>query len=225
MFNHYQPPMRNGVQGKGPFIIKVNGEGEIAVQPDSATINLGVISENKELLTAQQRNSEQSTKVITALVSQGINKADIQTFDYRIESDYDFVQGIQIFRGYKITNILQVKIEDLSTIGKIVDFSVQHGVNYVSNVQFKVKNKDIHYQHALTIAINNAMEKAKTIAQALNVTLAAVPSLLVEGGTTAEPFINQPGTFVKGISSTQIEPGQITIKARVLAEFHYRPSY
>lgn len=225
MFHHYQPPVRNGVQGNGHFLIKVNGDGELTVQPDLASINLGVITESKELLSAQEKNSHESTKVITALVSQGISKTNIQTFDYRIESDYDFVQGKQILRGYKITNILQVKIEDLSMIGKTVDLAVQNGVNYVSNVQFKVKNKDIYYQQALTIAINSAVDKAQTIAKALNVTLAAIPSLVVEGGTTVEPIHNQPGTFIKGLSSTQFEPGQITVKASVSAEFHYRSIY
>ena len=120
-------------------IIKVNGEGEIAVQPDTATVNLGVVTESKELMEAQQQNSIIANKVINALIALGIDKNQIQTVDYRIEPEYDYSSGQQIFRGYKITHILQVKIDDLSIIGKVVDTAVENGANYVANVQFHIK--------------------------------------------------------------------------------------
>ncbi|MFF2448641.1 SIMPL domain-containing protein [Neobacillus sp. NPDC058068] len=224
MYN-YQPPIRNGHPSKGHSLIKVTGDGELAVQPDTASVNLGVVTENKVLKTAQQRNSQESKRVIDSLLALGIPHSHVQTFDYRIESDYDYEQGKQIFRGYKITHIVQVKIENLTIIGKVVDTGVENGVNYVSNIQFKVKNKDSYYQQSLTLAINNALEKAKTIAAALNVTLVPTPSLVIEGGAVAQPFYHQPETLVKGISSTQFEPGQILIKANIVAEFHYLPTY
>ncbi|MCM2531694.1 SIMPL domain-containing protein [Neobacillus pocheonensis] len=217
----YQPNNPKG-QYHGEQLIKVSGEGELALQPDFASVNLGVITEKKELISAQQQNSIEVTKVIHSLLSLGISKDHLQTFDYRIESDYDFEQGKQIFRGYKVTHILQVKIEDLSMTGKIVDTAVQNGVNYVANVQFTSKNKNSVYQQALSIALNNAIEKAKTIAKTLNVQLIPTPTLVIEGGNMVNPLYNQPGTFVKGISSTQFEPGQILVKASVSAEFHYR---
>lgn len=218
---YYQRPIRNGHTKLGEFLIKVSGEGELAVQPDTASVNLGVITEKKELIAAQQQNSQESAKVIDSLVSLGISKEHIQTFDYRIESNYDYEQGKQIFRGYKITHILQVKIDDLSTIGKVVDTAVQNGVNYVSNVQFKVKNKDAYYQQALKLALSNSLQKAITIAGSLNVTLMQTPILVVEGGPTIQPFSYQTEAMVKGIASTQIEPGQIIVRASVLAEYHY----
>ena len=223
MYNyHYHPLSRNVFPPKG-HLIKVSGEGELAVPPDSASVNLGVITESKQLITAQQQNSLEVTKVINSLISLGITKNHIQTFDYRIESDYDYDQGKQIFRGYKITHILQVKIEDLSIVGKVVDTAVQNGVNYVSNVQFTAKNKDYFYQQALVLAINNAIQKAKTIAGTLNVTLIPTPRIIIEGGSTVQPVFNQPVAFVKAAASTQFEPGQIIVKADVIAEFHFKP--
>ncbi|QIZ09855.1 SIMPL domain-containing protein [Priestia megaterium] len=221
MYN-YHPLNRNGLPPKD-YLIKVSGEGEMAIQPDSASVNLGIITESKQVITAQQQNSLEVTKVIDSLISLGITKNNIQTFDYRIESDYDYDQGKQIFRGYKISHILQVKIEDLSIIGKVVDTAVQNGVNYVSNVQFTVKDKESFYKQVLVMAVNNAIERAKTIAGTLNVSLIPTPRLIIEGGRTVQPVINQPGAFVKGASSTQIEPGQITVKADVIAEFHFKP--
>ncbi|AZU63281.1 SIMPL domain-containing protein [Neobacillus mesonae] len=223
MYN-YRPQNQFGPPRQKWFVMKVNGEGTVEVRPDSASVNLGVITENKELIAAQKENTKKSTSVINSLVSQGISHERIKTFDYRIDSDYDYIEGKQIFRGYKVTNILQVKIEDLSIVGKVVDEAVQSGVNYVSNVHFTVKNKDLYYKQALQLAINDCIEKAKTIGSTLNVHLIPTPSLIVESGTTVQPLTHQPETLVKGISSTQFEPGQIEVKANIMAEFQYLPA-
>src|SRR5689334_13370350 len=105
-------------------LIKVNGDGELAIPPDISSVNMGVITENKVMIEAQKQNATEMTKVIQALLSLGIPNNQLQTFDYRIDSDYEYDQGKQTFRGYKVTHILQVKVEDLSKIGKVVDTAV-----------------------------------------------------------------------------------------------------
>ncbi|WML45257.1 SIMPL domain-containing protein [Neobacillus sp. PS3-40] len=207
-----------------PFLLEVVGDGEITIPPNLATINLGVVTEGKELIQAEQENAISITKIINSLLSLGVPKKLIQTFDYRIESEYDFDQGKQLFRGYKVTHLLNVKIEDLNLVGKIVDTSVQQGANYVANVQFTVKNKEAVYQQALSAAIDNALHKAQTIAGSLKVHLFPTPIQVTESvGEGARPLINQSVTYVKGITSTQFEPGELIVKARVIAKFHYNP--
>lgn len=144
-------------------VIKVTGEGELAVQPDMANVNLGVMTENKVLMEAQQQNSEAVNKLIQSLLSLGVPRKNLQTFDYRIDSEYDFEQGKQTFRAYKVTYILKVKLEDLTSIGRVIDTAVQNGANYVANVQFSLKNKDGIYQKALSLAINKSIEKLKPL--------------------------------------------------------------
>ena len=148
-------------------------------------------------------------------------KTNIQTFDYRIESDYEYDQGKAIFRGYKVTHLLQVKIDDLSLVGKVIDTAVQNGANFVANVQFTTKYKEAYYQQALALALKNASNKATTIANTLRVTLNPTPILVVEVGDTVQPFESQHVAFAKGVSSTQIQPGQLLIRAIVSTDFRY----
>ena len=216
----YPVPTRNGLHPKG-HLIKVIGEGELLLSPDSASVTLGVITEMKELIPAQQQNSVGVTKVINALKTLGIPQNSIQTSDYRIDTEYDYEQGKQLFRGYKVTHLLTVRIDDLSLVGKVVDTAVQNGVNYVSNIQFTLKNKEGFYLQALSLALNNASEKAKTIATTLHVTLNPTPSSVVESGSTVQPIHYPAETLAKGFSSTQLEPGQLKVKAVISAEFHY----
>ncbi|MFJ5757959.1 SIMPL domain-containing protein [Neobacillus sp. NPDC093182] len=204
-------------------LIKVRGEGEIAVQPDTASVNLGVVTESKELIEAQQENSMTANKVIDSLMRLGIERNQIQTFDYRIEPDYEYEQGKQIFRGYKVTHILQVKIEDLNIIGKVIDTAVQNGANYVANVQFTTRYKESYYQQALAIALNNASNKAKTIANTLRVNLNPTPILVTEGGEMIQPIEVQQAAFAKAVSTTQIQPGQLSIKVSIAADYKYHP--
>ncbi|OIK11747.1 hypothetical protein BIV60_17665 [Bacillus sp. MUM 116] len=213
----YMQPERVGKN----HVIKVTGEGELAIPPDLASVNLGVMTENKVLEEGQQQNSENVNRLIQTLLSLGIPRNNLQTFDYRIDSEYDFEQGKQIFRAYKVTYILQVKLEDLTAIGRVIDTAVQNGANYVANVQFSLKNKEGYYQKALTIALNNAIEKANTIAATLRVSLNPTPISVTEGGTLPPPVLNPQMTYVKGISSTQFEPGELKIKATLTAVFEY----
>jgi uncharacterized protein len=204
-----------------PNLLEVFGEGELSIPPNLATVNLGVTTEGKEVIQTQQQNASEMNQVINSLLSLGITKNHIRTFDYRIDSEYDFDKGKQIFRGYKVTHLLEVKIEDLGMIGKIIDTAVSHGANYVANVQFTVKNKEIVYQQALSAAIINASQKAQTVASTLKVHLNSTPFQIIEKTSGFRPLENQAVTYVKGITSTQLEPGELKIKANILAKFRY----
>jgi uncharacterized protein len=218
---YYQQPTGPSNTNQRPVILEVSGEGEMVVSPNLATINLGVMTEGKEVIPTQQQNTAEINQVINSLISLGIPRNHIRTFDYRIDSEYDFDQGKQIFRGYKVTHLLEVKIEDLGKIGKVIDTAVNQGANYVANVQFTTKNKDAVYQQALSAAILNAGQKAQTAASTLKVQLNPIPFHIIEKTAGFRPLENQAVTYVKGITSTQLEPGELTIKATVTAKFGY----
>jgi uncharacterized protein len=221
---YIQSPVERNMQTQRSNLIRVRGEGELAVKPDTATVNLGVTTEGKELIIAQQQNSTISSKIIDSLVALGIDKNQIQTIDYRIESDYEYDQGKAIFRGYKVTHILQVRIDDLAIVGTVVDTAVKNGANYVANIEFTTKYKNVYYQQSLALALKNANAKATTIANTIRVTLNPTPILVTEGGETIQPFEVSQAAFAKGgVSPTQIEPGQLIIKANVMTEYQYRP--
>lgn len=220
---YYTQPMnhhRETVQHENN-IMKVIGEAEIAVQPDKAKVTVGAVTENKELKEAQQLNSQIVSAIIQSLIKLGIPQEQIKTIDYRIDTEYDYIDGRQVFRGYKVTHLLQIDILDLSMIGSVVDQAVESGANYVSNIQFTSSKNDQFYLQALKMAIFNAGQKAETLANAINVHLNPTPFLIKEGKDQQIPDFDQPISYVKGVSTTTIEPGQINIKAVVSTRFHY----
>lgn len=221
---HY-PPFRdkNTLQAKKQ-IMTVYGNSRIAVEPSIVNIQLGVINEDTELTKAQQKNASLIQQIKAALLNQGISDKNIQTADYSIYPQYDYIDSIQKFRGYQVTHLLSIATENINQIGNIIDAAVKSGANRISNVQFSIKNKEFHYNNAIKIALNNAMIKAKTIANELKVHLDSVPFQILEQSIEPPAPINYKSFtssgLVAGISTT-IEPGQLYLEAKLEVKFHY----
>ncbi|MDZ5471041.1 SIMPL domain-containing protein (plasmid) [Bacillus sp. 31A1R] len=202
--------------------IRVTGEGILSVQPDKAEITVGVITENMELVEAQSENSQITTQVIGSLKGLNIAGEDIQTVDYSIFPLYDYIDGKQTFKGYKVEHRLLVTVRDISKVGLVVDTAVRNGANSISNIRFSVTDSNSLYQQALALALNNAFEKASTIANTIQVRLVYTPILVIEGTSPQkEPIPFAESQFVKGASTTPIEPGSLEIKSTVTAVYIY----
>ncbi|RHW41109.1 DUF541 domain-containing protein [Neobacillus notoginsengisoli] len=200
-------------------VISVKGEGTVAAKPDTATVIVGVTTEQKDLVSAQQQNARDAERLVQAMLGTGITPENIRTSDYRVESVYDFKEGAQLFRGYKVTHLFQTKITDLQKVGTKIDTAVQNGANFVSDIHFTSSNRDALYNQALTLAVKNAYQKASTISTAIGVKLNPVPLTIIEGPEQPQPFHEFHTPMVKGISTTPIQPGQLFIEATITAKY------
>lgn len=226
-YSHNQPSYRtvpptvvNGIPKQNE--IRVTGEGTISVQPDQADITIGVITENIELKVAQSENTQITSNVIQSLTNIGISNENIKTVDYSIYPLYDYIDGKQTFKGYKVEHRLNVTVNDISKVGLVVDTAVDSGANSISNISFSVTNPNIPYQQALALALNHATQKAMTIANTYQVQLRQPPILITEGIQTQlvpVPYTDSPA--VKGVATTPIEPGQLEIKANVTVVYAF----
>ncbi|MEA4828272.1 MAG: SIMPL domain-containing protein, partial [Clostridium sp.] len=99
--------------------VKLNGKGTLKTKPDMAILTLGVITEGKELKTVQEENALKTNSLINRLKAMGINERDIQTQSYNVDIEYDYVDGKQVFRGYRVTNTIVVTIRDINKTGEI----------------------------------------------------------------------------------------------------------
>ncbi|WP_375705366.1 SIMPL domain-containing protein, partial [Bartonella sp. AA86SXKL] len=75
---------------------------------------------------------------------------------------------------YHVSNSLTVRIRDLSNAGKIFDQAMALGVNSVHGITFTNANTKPFYQEARKKAIAEAIEKAKTIAEAADLKLGKI---------------------------------------------------
>lgn len=203
---------------KDKLYMKINGVGAVKAEADTAIVYIGVITEDKSLEKAQKENAVKSNSVLDNLSKMGVDKKSISTFSYNITPQYDYIEGKQVFRGYKVTNIFLVTIKDLSKIGEIVDSSVLAGANYVENITFTISDPSKYYATALKLAVKDAIEKAQEIASTIKVNLYETPVKILEESYSTIP----EGSAMKiATAATTILPSQINITARIEALFLY----
>jgi uncharacterized protein YggE len=203
-----------------PLSLEVLGEGTVAAAADRAVIVLGAETEKPELQEAQTENTTIIANVIQSLLNMNIPRENIQTSDYRIEIQYDYVEGKQQFRGYKVTHLLTITTDRVAETGILVDTAVSQGANVINSIRFTTSKQELYENQALAAAVRNARHKAATIATTLGVTIGAVPYRVQELSHTTEPI---PYIDAKQMASTAtpIQPGQLTIKASVRAWYYY----
>ncbi|MBY6038161.1 SIMPL domain-containing protein [Fictibacillus nanhaiensis] len=222
-----QPTYQNGNSAQTYLPTKQNrltvtGEGSVFAVPDQAVITIGVITEDQNVSTAQKENANKMSAVINTMLTLGIAREDIQTNSYRVEPQYNYENGQQIFKGYKVEHQLQVTIKDLNKMAQVIDGAIASGANFVSSIQFSVTNPDAFYNQALTIAIQNAQQKAIAMARALQVTLHPVPINVQETSQALPPRpIPFYGAMLAQESGTPIQPGENKLTATVKVEYTF----
>ncbi|WNF35138.1 SIMPL domain-containing protein [Bacillaceae bacterium IKA-2] len=201
--------------------LKVSGEGTISISPNQVNITIGAITEKKSLQEAQRENAIIISKIITAMAQLGIQRKNIQTVIYRIDTLYDYKDGVQLFRGYSVNHQLQVKIDDIEKTGLVVDHAVNQGANTVSNIEFTVAQPEAYYNEALKLALQNAYIKALTLTSQLAVNLNPIPFKLEELLKRISSPVPYSQTMMATAEATPIQPGEITISATITVDYLY----
>lgn len=197
------------------------GNGEIIAQPDYVQIQIEVRTEGDSISDVQQENARIMTRVIESIVALNIPREAIQTAAYTISPKYDFIEGRQVFRGYVVQNAITVKITDISQAGTVIDTAVQNGANDISAIQFKIENVDAYYRQALNLALMNAMAKAKSMADMMQVPIQLIPFEIIEQSQNVMPAPFRSIQMATKEITTPIEEGRMPIQASVQVKFQY----
>jgi len=149
-------------------IISTSGTGRVTVQPDRAVISLGVTTQAEEAAAAMDQNSEQMQAVVDALVAAGIPEEDIQTRILNLNPRYDQPQppdqtSGQLI-GYEASNLVEVRLEDVGTIGSVIDAAVQAGANQIQSMRWEVSDQVDVLDQAREAAWQDALHKAEQLA-------------------------------------------------------------
>lgn len=153
-------------------VITVSGTGEVFAKPDIAKISVSVVKTAKTVIEAQAQHTESINKVVKFLKDSGIDEKDIKTTNYNIYPQYDYTHDSgQVFKGYEISQSLDVKIRKIDEAGKIISGVTENGANQIGGVNFVIDDEDSLKRDAREIAINEAKEKAKQLAKDLHVDL------------------------------------------------------
>lgn len=156
--------------------IIVTATGTSQATPDMAVMNLAVITHDKTAQKALEANNKSINNIIDSFKKEGIQKKDIQTSNlsiYHINPDKHQEQRNDESL-YQVSHSLTVRIRDLLNAGMIFDQAMGLGMNSVRGITFTNIDTKPFYTAARKQAIAEAIEKAKTLAQAANVKLGKI---------------------------------------------------
>lgn len=208
--------------------ITVDGEATLYVDPDHASMTLGVVTSGATVSEALHQNSAKMNGVLAAVKAQGVKQSELQTSTFTIEpqhpTDKDGRIQYNVISGYEVTNSLTVTVSDLTKVGAIIDAAADAGANTSNNVVFEISNREALLDKVRADAMRNAKRKADIMANAVG---AQVGGLITVGNTlvrsteyeTAAMAPPPPPPPPPPGEATSILPGQLSVSANVTAVF------
>jgi uncharacterized protein YggE len=189
--------------------ISVNGTAQVTLKPDVAYVTFGTLTNDQSAAAARGANDTLMGKVMTAVKAQGVDTdKDVKTVNYSIYPRYDN-NGTTI-TGYEVSNSIQVKVRNLDKLGAIMDAAVSAGANLSNGLYFDVEDSDAAYNQALEKAIENARQRAETLAKSAGGAVGAVVNASQSGG------YYPPTPYYYGRSAMDIAAGEVPVSAGTL---------
>lgn len=211
-------------QTRFPPAISVTGEASIAAPPDRAQLDAGVATDGKTAREASSTNNAAMAKVLQALKGAGIPDKDVQTSNLSLQPQYvPNRNGPALIVGYRASNRVTVKLQDVGRVADIIDTLVKAGANDIGNVGFSVSQASKLRDEAREKALADARRKAEIYAKAAGVTLGA-PLSIAEGGRPTPLFHPRMMAALPMATSTPIAQGEETLSVTVAVSWAIKPA-
>lgn len=199
-------------------VITTQGRGVVDMEPDMATIEIGVTQEADEAAEALSLTSAAMQAVITRLENTGIEARDMQTRGLSLNpvwsrqlSGSDAPPEVS---GFVARNGLVVRVRDLAALGRILDTVVADGANNFNGLQFSVQDSEAAMAEARADAVRDAVAKAKQLAAAAGVSLGPVLSISEGGGNGPGPVLMEMAS-ARMAADVPVAAGEVSLTAHV----------
>ena len=215
--------------------ISVSGNAQVMVVPDEVLLTLGVETFNLQLTAAKSANDAIITHVLDIAKDMGIDSKYVQTDYMNIEPSYDNYYDKRTFIGYYVRKNIVITQKDVTRFEELLSRSLEAGVNYVHNIDFRTTELRKYRDQARALAIQAAQEKATAMGKELDQAVGQ-PLKVVEnynswwypwsswwgssyGSQAAQNVVQNAGGVNPLESDTGISLGQIAVSASVTVDF------
>lgn len=201
--------------------ISVTGEATVTAVPDMATISLGVTTIDPTAAAAMKANSAALAAVMARLKTAGIEDRDLQTSNLQLNPNWiNSENGMASITGYTASNILSVRVRDLTILGAVLDAAITDGANTLNGIAFGQSDPKPLQDAARQAAVADAMARAKLMTDAAGITLGRVISISENGGYGAPMQMLAAADMAK---SVPVAAGEIGVSASVNMVFELNP--
>jgi uncharacterized protein YggE len=162
-----------GRLSEGPVVVS-SGEGSVKRAPDRAWITVAVESRAGSPREAQKLNAQAMSGVLQKIRGAGLKDDAIQTRAYELQPEYDYHEGRQRLRGYLARNSVEVRVDELSRVGELLDVAVSAGATSVGHVRFDLKDRAGAEREAIRLAVGDARQRAEAAAAGAGMSVGGV---------------------------------------------------
>lgn len=218
--------------------ITVEGYGEAFAAPDIATFTFSVVSLKSTVEAAQTDATAKQNAATKYLKDAGVEDKDIQTSNYSVYPQYDYVQeacsggycpgGKQVLRGYEVRQSTTVKVRDLTKAGDLLTGVGEKGATELSGLNFTFDDPNQNKDKAREKAIADAKQKAEELSKQLGVRIVRVISFYENSG--GYPVYARDAVYGMGGAEVQsakapapaISTGENTVVSNVSVTYEIR---
>ena len=197
--------------------VTVGGDSIVQAQPDTAILTVAVVTQGKRALDAQQENATKTDAVVRALKAAAGTGAEVKTSGYSLQPMRVYREGQPpLINGYEARNTITVTMSELAKLGNVIDAAGQAGANDITGISFTLRHDRPARDRALQEATQEAMSKARVIAQALGGRVVMIAEVMEEGFQRPPQPVYQAEAFMaKRDASTPVEIGSLDVTSRV----------
>ena len=200
-------------------VVVVSGEGVVKAPPDRAFASFTVESRSKDPKEAQSQNAKAMTSVQARLAAAGLPKDTVRTLSYDLSLESDWVNGRQIPKGYVARNTIEVRLDDITRVGEVIDIAITSGANAVHGVRFDLKERDALEREALKRATADARARAEAAAAGAGASIGRV--IRIEEPSRGYPMPPQVAMMREVAQdarapTTPVSAGEIEIRSTVV---------
>lgn len=218
------PALARGALAASPTLT-VSGEATVVRQPDRATVNVTLVTNNDNAQTATSANNAAYSSLLARMRALGISESSIRTASY----DLEFVakpdpnaQYKPPRTGFVVTRRLQITLDDLSAVGRAIDAALSAGTAQIDGVAFGLRDERAAYADALGAAMGDAAAQAAALAKAGHVHLGPIQSI---DATRAAGIVTPLAVTLRAEAPipTQIPPSGVQVHASVKVSYALQP--
>ena len=203
-------------------VIVVPGVGRVSVEPDVASVLLGVMVTRPTAAAAREDAAATMTAVLGAIGAAGVERRDVRTalvslhpvMEHRPDRD-------PLVTGYQLANRVDVTVRDIDATGAVVDGALAAGATSLDGLGFRLEDRSAAETQARGAAVADARSRAEALAAAAGVTLGSVLGI-VEGGAAPGPMPRggfAPQMLAASAADTPIEGGSQDVVVAVVVTF------
>lgn len=209
MTTHAQTPVPVATDGT---LLSVSAQAEASRVPDVATLSAGVVTQAADGNAAMRQNAEQMARVMAAIKAAGIPDKDVRTSGINLNPQYRYVENEapQIV-GYQASNTVNLKVRDITRLGKVLDALAAQGANQINGPSFEIDQPEPVYDEARLAALEKAQARARTYAKALGLQVRRIVSISEGGAGLPTPMPRMAMMKAEAFDSTPVAPGESSV--------------